>query len=1025
MQRKHYLKRSLLAALVAFSAASVTPATADTPPYPAQLRPGFMTGNSSYGTDIYFDFLIPVAGADNHLFFLNPNLRFDDRDGNEQNIGFGYRRMSDCGHFIFGGNLFFDTMLSRHSERYKQWGLGAEVLSQWVDFRANYYYPVGDKEKVIGGGGTTGEYYFEGNSLLVSGGVQMEQALDGYDAEVSVLIPGISNIMETRAAATYYKFDVDNGEDVDGLRSRLEIRPVKALNLSVEYRDDDVRGSDTFFGGFLELPFSFDNLIAGKNPFEGAGDLWAFGSGSRPLKDRMTEKVVRDRHIVTTATEEQGGGSGQAVVDNKMIFVNQDNESEGDGSYENPYQSLESATEDDRYIAGAWIYVFSSDDTADSYYNTNITLLDDMVFWGQGYTHPVYGLGGGNNPILDGGGNGVLPVITLANDNEIMGFTIQKGEEGIRGANIQNANIHDNIIRVNGGYASGIHIDNNWSADDVSGKTLLYQFVNNQVLDNAGDGIYVLHTINGTEQIENTSIENLFTNNTVQGNGNYGVFSRIRIYTQDENSSITGSSFRNAFIDNEIGGDEEGEGNGYDGIRTDMEIYTNDDASPISNTSLVSWIENNDVIGNNGDGIDDDYLSVYTGGANSGISNVTITRYITDNEIRNNSYDGYQNDDTTARTYGSNSPIEDSTISNQFSNNTISGNGEDAIYMWGSRLYTYGTSSSISRSTITNDFTQNQIEASAARYDGIKIYTNNIRTSSSESPLTDVSINNNYIGNTIDGAEIADNGIDIESNNTYILALNPDSPISNAQINNTFEDNTVTNFTGDGIRFSGNYIHTGSFMWDSGDGTNSPISGSSINNTLINNVVCDNGGRGTYNWRNEIKAYPASVSDSSTNNIYTGNTVERNGDEGIYLDEDFGGGSNTSMNYSFTNNIIRDNGLGLYMYIDPSNGDLIDKNLFLQGNTITGNFSYGVEVYVNGEDTNDFDGDFGGGPLGSTGGNTFSGNSSYDIYHRGDRDMDIWALDNFWTNTDDPESNIYDNQDSVSAGDIITSQGDI
>jgi hypothetical protein len=129
------------------------------------------------------------------------------------------------------------------------------------------------------------------------------------------------------------------------------------------------------------------------------------------------------------------------------------------------------------------------------------------------------------------------------------------------------------------------------------------------------------------------------------------------------------------------------------------------------------------------------------------------------------------------------------------------------------------------------------------------------------------------------------------------------------------------------------------------------------------------------------------------------------------------------MNYTFTDNLIRDNGGdGLYMYIDPSNGDLIMKKLLLQGNTITGNGGDGVEIYVNGTDPAMFQGDFGGGARNSTGGNTFAGNGGWDILHRGSNNMDIWALDNNWTNNADPESTICDEDDLFCSGDIITSQ---
>lgn len=1017
-----WLTIGLLTNLIAQTSASAMAA----PPYSAQIRPGFMTGNNDVGNDANLDILVPLWGDERSMLFFNPNLRIDDNDGNEQNIGFGFRQKSTDNQFILGGNLFYDTMRSENDERYKQWGVGAELLSHWLDLRANYYDAFGDTENIIGGNAVTDAYYFSGYSLLASSGLQVERALDGFDAEASVLVPGISDIMETRLAATYYNFDINGGDNPKGWRGRLEMRPVKAVNLSVEYRDDDLRGNDTFIGGYVEIPFSMENLLAGKNPFAGTRDLFTFGQGTRQLKERMTDKVIRDRHIVTAATETQGG-SGQTVVDNQMIFVNQDNPNSGDGSYENPYQTLGEAEADEtRFLPGAWIYVFSSDETADTYAGiSEFTMLNDMVFWGQGYVHPVYGLGGGNNPILEG--NGGDNILHLANNNEVMGFTIQNGWNGISGSQTRAANIHDNIIRSNG--RSGVTIYNSWSPADIDGKTLTFRFADNQILDNDGDGIYVRNYLGGVGKVEDSSITNTFTNNTLQGNSRAGIDSYTRVSLSDTGSFIADSSFTNTFSGNTVGGSEEGQGNGYHGLVSLIELSTQSDSSPISNTSLTSRYENNSVMNNDGYGINDDYLTAYTSGADSGLSNVSISRYVTDNVILDNSQSGFDQEETRLMTEGPNSPITDSSITGQIDRNTISDNGDTAMDYRSTYIRTTGTGSPISRSTISNAFRSNRLNVTGEGEewnDGIHFYTTNILSQGSGSGLTDVSIDNIFTSNIIDGAETADDGIEIEEN-TYIVALQTDSPIANARISNTFEGNMITNFTGDGLYFPGNYIRTGTlYPYPNGSGTGSPISGSTINNTLTDNIVTDNGGYGIYNWRNEIglydDTYVATVSGSSTNNTYTGNTVTGNSDTGIYLDEDFDGGANTGMHYAFINNTISNNGgEGLYLYIDPSDGELINKTLFLQGNTITGNTGHGVEVYVNGNDGTDFKGDFGGGLLGSTGGNTFADNDRYDINHRGNSDMDIWALSNSWTDNNDPESTICDEADIFCSGNIITS----
>ena len=495
-------------------------------PWQGKIRPGFMTGNSDVGTDGYFDILLPLYGDKQQLFFFNPNFRFDDNDGNEQNVGFGYRRLGSGGHFIAGGNVYYDTMESETGHRYEQWGLGAELLTHWVDVRANYYDVFGDDENILGGTPGSGSFAFSGNSLVINSGLDVEEALDGYDVEVSFLVPGVSDFMETRVAGTYYSFDADYGKDPDGWRGRLEIRPVQAVNLSIEYRDDSLRGTDTFFGGYLEIPFSMGNLFSGRNPFAGAGDGWVVGQGVRELEQRMTDKVVRDRHIVAMRTETL---ETTTIVDDTIIFVSQDNQAAGDGSYENPYQSLDSVPADAHFVPGAWIYLFSSDETADTYVDTHLTLLDDMVLWGQGYQHPVYGLGGGPMPILDGGyserpvsAEGVDPVIFLANNNEIMGLTIQHGLEGIyvdtyqTGRTSNSVNIHHNIIRDNFSLpiGSGIHIQNIFDADDLSGATLRYVITDNLIDNNDGTGINLWHKVDNGELVGAT-FETVITGNTI------------------------------------------------------------------------------------------------------------------------------------------------------------------------------------------------------------------------------------------------------------------------------------------------------------------------------------------------------------------------------------------------------------------------------------------------------------------------------------------------------------------------------
>lgn len=484
------------------------PAYANTQgPWTGKIRPGFVTGSGENPTDIFVDILVPLKGDDKSLLFFNPNFRFDDDSGNEQNIGFGYRKLISGDKYIIGANAYFDSMESKYNNRYKQFGLGVELLSDMFDIHANYYHPFGDTEQRVE---AKDWFIFTNSSLFKFEG--WEEALQGYDATAYVLIPGISDKVETRAFAGAFWYDsafVDD-DDVSGYKYGAEVRPADFLSLSVELRDTDIRGTDTFVGGYLELPFSIENITQGKSPF---GNIKTqFATGARKLTDRMTDKVIRDKNIVVEAYGVEDidrflnplKGTSKVA---EMIFVNKDNIDPdtpgGDGSYADPYQDVMSVETHPLYIAEAdnvWVYTFSYDDIADVYYDTAITLLPNWTFWGQGYK--LANLGGGPNPVLDGGEEPDFgpapaifviddPIIRLAENNTVMGLTLQNATHGIYGTDIKKTNIHNNTIRNTSDIDSAIHIENYFDPTDFTGQTLSYTIANNQIHDNGGYGIYL------------------------------------------------------------------------------------------------------------------------------------------------------------------------------------------------------------------------------------------------------------------------------------------------------------------------------------------------------------------------------------------------------------------------------------------------------------------------------------------------------------------------------------------------------
>lgn len=589
------MKRSILFAFfILLISSNASLAITDKPS--AVLRPGVMAGDGNNETDMFLDMIFPLRGDRERFFFFNPHLRMGTPDSKEMNLGLGYRALVSE-RYILGLNVFYDRMKSHEDNYYKQWGAGAEVLSKWVDVRANYYKPFGDTKKRAP---SVDGYRFASTSLLFVPGY--EEALKGYDAEAGFLVPLISRLAETRVYAGVYRYDSDlasDKDDVNGERYRFEIRPNPHVNFNAEVKHDGVRGTDTFTGFYIDVPFSVEDLFSGKNPFT---PVEKSASGTRVIGERMTDKIVRDRHVVAYTFGEGEDADAPAEIGEvasssvDMIYVNKDNPNPGDGTYGNPYQDIMSAATSPIYQPGTWIYTFSSDATADTYTNVALTLLPDMVLWGQGYR--LGNLGGGPNPIFDGGGLG--DVITLGNNNEVMGLTLQNGGYGIYGNNISTANIHDNVISNN--WLSGIYIENYFWGVDISGE-IYHRFASNQILNNGDYGIYLSNYTDASGSISNFNSTAVFAENMVSGNGWDGIYAENYFYAWG--GDILASSVTHRFSGNAVTGNF---GNG-------VYLYDVSGAGGMDELAANLFMQGDTVTGNDYAGV---YLEFWGGGTYTG-----------------------------------------------------------------------------------------------------------------------------------------------------------------------------------------------------------------------------------------------------------------------------------------------------------------------------------------------------------------------------------------------------------------------
>ncbi len=242
------------------------------------------------------DALIPVLGGDHSRSFLNLRGTFLQDREQEVSIGLVHRYLCQKYPLIGGLNLFFDTRWTEESNTFHQLGGGLELLSQWFDLRANYYYPLSDQRTLSEFTETSTRQEGARRISEVITYRSFEEPLEGYDAEVGVWLPFLASRLPTGVFVGYYEFRSDYVPDFSGWKARLEMRPHPNLTLDAEWFEDDALNETDYFVGFrVNLPFDFWNGVG----FDRRQDE---RSRVRGFEARMADFVHRDFRIRTVNT---------------------------------------------------------------------------------------------------------------------------------------------------------------------------------------------------------------------------------------------------------------------------------------------------------------------------------------------------------------------------------------------------------------------------------------------------------------------------------------------------------------------------------------------------------------------------------------------------------------------------------------------------------------------------------------------------------------------------------------------------
>ncbi|MCB1208663.1 MAG: inverse autotransporter beta domain-containing protein [Verrucomicrobiales bacterium] len=190
--------------------------------------------------------------------------------------------------WYYGGSVGIDCLQTAADNWFWQFGTGVEIGSRYLTFRANYYVPLSDAKesgrrkqlvqreiysqvdeeykllvKPIPGrsdisdtrlriDSTTRTTFFDTLDLFTF----FEEPLQGWETEVSALVPKLDEVLDVRLIAGLYGFaDGEYAEGFTGWRAGIEVRPVPALVLGAAWFEDDrYRGGHWFAGARVEIP---------------------------------------------------------------------------------------------------------------------------------------------------------------------------------------------------------------------------------------------------------------------------------------------------------------------------------------------------------------------------------------------------------------------------------------------------------------------------------------------------------------------------------------------------------------------------------------------------------------------------------------------------------------------------------------------------------------------------------------------------------------------------------------------------
>ncbi|MBD1996570.1 right-handed parallel beta-helix repeat-containing protein [Leptolyngbya sp. FACHB-541] len=625
---------------------------------PSRLGVEHSTSGGGFDGVTQFEGFIPLRqDPGQNITFFVPQLLLD----NDGNIGgsllLGHRFYSQSRDRIFGSYVAFDSR-ETHNNTFHQLGLGLESLGETWDFRINGYLPLGSSRQLADerrfDTGFDISSGFEENLLVLSSRREQqinrlyEAALFGLDAEAGVkLAEWDEGNDDLRAFGGVYFYDAISTDSTLGWRLRLEARPTQNFTLGLALQNDDIFGTNIVLSTGLTWP-----RVRPRGPITEVEDVPA----------RLGETIVRLPNIPIDAQQES-----ETIVDEfteplmnpeeeqpyRFVHVTLGQQAQGDGTFENPFGTVEEALEDTLSDGNNIVYInggnnpdipaFTIPDRVRVLSQGPVQLLAGLPFPGFPEAparlpfSPVVNYEDGILVHLPFSGDGNFPRIQDAGATDLVAMSDRTVLSGFRIANArgnavisnqaENIEIRDNAI-TNAG-ERGIFLN------EVTGSVVLF---NNSITGSrggagSGQGILIRNSTDG--DVEATIQSHQIVDNRVAietsalGNLTQGFDPQQIVNITDTNLRNSGEQALLATASNS--------GNQQISFRDGNILNSGAEGLLIQATNIGSQeliLENSTVRGNGGDGIRTQ------SGTPNGFSTAAQEVFIRRNQIINNGGDG-------------------------------------------------------------------------------------------------------------------------------------------------------------------------------------------------------------------------------------------------------------------------------------------------------------------------------------------------------------------------------------------------